>query len=68
MLESEAVKKVCLESYLSGENLLCSVFGVLASLLLKQILLYDVGYNVPTFWHGSVCLVFVAWFSRALSF
>jgi len=31
-------------------------------------ILYDVGYNVPTSWHGSVCPGFVAWFLRALSF
>jgi len=30
--------------------------------------MYDVGYDVPTSWHGSVCPVYVAWFSRALSF
>jgi len=45
----------------------CWVF-VLASLLLKQIFLYDVGYGVPTSWHGSVCTVCMAWFSQASSF
>jgi hypothetical protein len=40
---------------------------VLASLLPKQIFLYDVGYDVPTSWHSSVCPVCVAWFSQALA-
>jgi len=37
---------------------------VLASLLLKPIFLYDVGHDVPTSWHGSVCPVCVVWFSQ----
>jgi len=40
---------------------------VLASLLLKQILMY-VGYDVPTSWHGSVCPVYVDWFTQSLSY
>jgi len=40
----------------------CWVFG-LTSLLLKQIFMYDVGYDVPISWHDSVCPVCVAWFS-----
>ena len=39
-----------------------------ASLLLKQILMYDVIYDVPTSWHGSVCPVYVPWFTQALSY
>jgi len=35
----------------------CWVFGVLASLLLKQILLYDVGYIVPASWHLVRCWI-----------
>jgi len=30
--------------------------------------MYDVGYDVPTSWHGLVCLVYVAWFTHNLSF
>ena len=32
---------------------------VLTSLLLKQIFMYDVEYNVPTSWHGFQCTLFV---------
>jgi len=53
--------KICQRGRLLG-------IWVLTSLLLKQILTYDVGYDVPTSWHGSVCPVCVAWFSRALSY
>jgi len=30
--------------------------------------MYDVGYDVPTSWHGSVCSVYVAWFMQSLSY
>jgi len=30
--------------------------------------MYDVGYDVPTSWHGSVCPVYVAWFMQSLSY
>jgi len=33
-----------------------------------QILMYDIGYDVPTSWHGSVCPVYVAWFTQSLSY
>jgi len=32
---------------------------VLASLLLKQILIYDVGYDVPTSWRTVQCALFM---------
>jgi len=32
---------------------------MLASLLLKQIFMQNVGYDVPTCWYGSVCPDFV---------
>ena len=43
-------------------------YMMLASILLKQIFIHDVGYDVPTSWHGSVCPVCVTWFLWALSF
>jgi len=42
-----------------GTNILLDIC-MLASFLLKQIFLYDVGYDVPISWDGSVCPVFVA--------
>jgi len=30
--------------------------------------MYDVGYDVPTSWHGSVCPVYVPSCTRALSY
>ena len=46
----------------------CWVFEVLASLLLKQIFIHDVGYDVPTSWHSSMCPVCVPCLTRALSY
>jgi len=46
----------------------CWVFKYWLHLLLKQILMYDVGYDVPTSWHNSVCPVYVAWFTQSLSY
>jgi len=46
----------------------CWVFEYWLHLLLKQILMYDVGYDVPTSWHGSVCPIYVAWFVQSLSY
>jgi len=50
------------------------VFMVASKLLQKritshggiQILMYDIGYDVPTSWHGLVCPVYVAWFTQSL--
>jgi len=30
--------------------------------------MYDVGYDVPTSWHGSMYLVYMAWFTQSLSY
>jgi len=40
---------------------------ILISLLLKQIFKQDVGHNVSTCWHGSVCPDYVPCLTRALS-
>jgi hypothetical protein len=59
LLHNLKVVKVIIHHIINNFLIYCWVLEVLASFLLIQILLFDVGYNVPTSWHGSVCLVYV---------
>jgi len=58
-LIQEFVNDACMT--LCKEIKVCYVLDIciLASLLLKQIFMHDVGYDVPTFRYGSMCPVYV---------